>query len=116
MTEIGRKTIELDVNATEQAFERIREAFEKVAKDEAGNLNIVQGIMLKAYHRASRRTRRCHCVVSVPTLQQFPFGGLHFVGLDRKEALQLVVRKLWRKCAWRAPNRLLVVRTGVSAS
>ena len=36
------------MRATEWAFERIREAFEKVATDEAGILNIVQGIMLKS--------------------------------------------------------------------
>ena len=38
----------VEVSATEWAFERIREAFEKVAKDEARSLNIVQGIMLKS--------------------------------------------------------------------
>ena len=36
------------MRATEWAFERIREAFEKVAKDEAGRLDIVHGIMLKS--------------------------------------------------------------------
>ena len=41
------------------AFERIREAFEKVAKDEAGRLNIVQGIMFKStdFQGASLRQR-----------------------------------------------------------
>ena len=33
-----------------------------------------------------------------------------------EEALQLLVRKLWRKYDWKAPNRLLVVQTGDSAS
>ena len=33
----------------------------------------------------------------VPTLQQFSSGALHLVGLNRKEALQLVVRNLWRQ-------------------
>ena len=33
-----------------------------------------------------------------------------------EEALQLVVRNLWRKYKWRAPNRLLVVQTGDSTS
>ena len=32
----------VEMRATEWAFERIREAFEKVAKDEAGRLNIVK--------------------------------------------------------------------------
>ena len=38
------------------------------------------------------------------------------VGFSWKEALQLVVRSLWRKYGWRAPKRLLVVQTGDSAS
>ena len=37
----------VEIRATEWAFERVREAFEKVATDEAGILNIVQGIMLQ---------------------------------------------------------------------
>ena len=32
----------------------------------------------------------------MPTLQQFFLKGLHLVGIDRKEAPQ-VVRNLWRK-------------------
>ena len=51
-----------------------------------------------AYHRASRRTRRCHCVKFVPTLQL------------------LSSRICGEKYEWRALNRLLVVQTGVSAS
>ena len=43
-----KRTFKVEVNATEWAFERVREAFEKVTKDEAGSLNIVQGIMLKS--------------------------------------------------------------------
>ena len=35
------------VKATERAFHRIKEAFEKVAKDEAGKLRIVQEIKIK---------------------------------------------------------------------
>ena len=52
----------------------------------------------------------------MPKLQQFSPGGLHVVAFSGEEALQLVVRNLWRKYDWRAPNRLLVVQTGVSAS
>ena len=68
-----KSIFKVEIRATEWAFERTREALETVATDEAGRLNIVQGIMLKstyrfpaAYHRASWRTRRCHDVVSVP--------------------------------------------------
>ena len=83
-TEIGRiqNIFKVEVRATEWAFERISEAFEKVAKDKAGSLGIVHGIMLKS----------------------------------TQLALHLVVCNLWRKYDWRAPNRLLVVPTGVSAS
>ena len=70
----------VELSATGWAFERTRELFEKVAKDEPGSLSIVQGIVEEdrfpvAYPRTSRRT----------------------VGIYRKEALQLVVRNLRRK-------------------
>ena len=85
--------------------------FEKLAKGEAGRLSVVQGIL------SAHRCARCHDIVSVPKLQQFSPGGLRVVGFSwEEEALQLVVRNLWRKYDWRAPNRLLVVQTGVSAS
>ena len=45
----------------------------------------------------------------------FP-GGLRVVGFSWEEALQLVVRNVWRKYKWRVPNRLLVVQTGDNAS
>ena len=38
------RTFKADVSATEWTFERIREALERVARDEAGNLSIVQRI------------------------------------------------------------------------
>ena len=34
----------------------------------------------------------CYSVVSVPALQQFSPGGLHWVGLSWEEAQQLVLR------------------------
>ena len=108
----------VEISATGMGFRNNTRAFEKVAKDEDGRWNIVQGIyveeqrFLAAYHRASWRTRSS--VVSVPKLQQFSPGGPHVVGFSWKEAQQLVVRDLWRKFEWRAPNRLLVVHTGAS--
>ena len=47
-----------------------------------------------AYHRASWEDN--HSVVLVPTLQQFSSGGLHLVGIDDEEPLQLVVQDLLR--------------------
>ena len=43
-----KSIFKVEISATGWAFERIRRAFEKVAKDEAGSLNIVQRIMLKS--------------------------------------------------------------------
>ena len=99
----------VEVKPTEGAFERIREASEKVAKDEAGRLSSVQGIVLKrhrfpaAYHRASRRTRRCHDVVLVPELQQLSPGRLRVVVLGRSTAAggaQVVVIGEGTGCWW----------------
>ena len=82
------------VRATEWAFERIRDAFENVAKDEAGRFerrtrNSVEEYRFPAaYHRASRTTRRCHDVVSLLQLQQVSLGRLRQVGFSGEEALQ----------------------------
>ena len=60
--------------------------------------------LLAAHHRASRRNGRSHFVVRLPALKLFPVGRLNLVGIDgtqrrqqeKEEALQLVVRGLWR--------------------
>ena len=96
-----QETFRKKMKASVWAFDRIKEAFELVAQDEAEQMSIVQEIMLRsglpaANHCASRRTRRCHNVVLVPDLQQFPFGGLRLVGLWRK-IHKVVLRNLWRK-------------------
>ena len=67
-----KETFKEKVEASERAFDRIKEAFDFVAKDEVENMSIVQEIMFKKYgllaanHCARRRTRRCHDVVLVP--------------------------------------------------
>ena len=59
------------MKASEWVFDRIKEAFEKVAQDE------IEKYRLPAANRcASRRTRRSHNVLLVPALQQFPLGRL----------------------------------------
>ena len=78
------------------AFDRVKEAFDWVAKDEVEKMSIVQEIMFKstvfaANHCARWRTRRSHNVVPVPKLQQFPFGRLRLV------VLCPMARNLWRK-------------------
>ena len=79
------------MKASEWAFDRIKEAFELVAQDEAEKLSIVQEINAQKYglfaenHCARWRTRRSHNVVPVPKLQQFPSGRLRLVGLQGEE-------------------------------
>ena len=72
------KTIlsEKEVEVSEWASDRIREAFQQVAKDEARKLSTVQEIMKRSTE-----------------LQQFLVGTLHLVGLW----VEKVVRNLWRK-------------------
>ena len=109
--EAYQSIFKVEIRATEWAFERKREAFGKVAKDEAERLNMVQGIMSKSadflrrvIHRASRRTRRCHDVVSGTKLQQFSPGGLGVVDFSSEEAPQLVVRSLWKNMIGERPT------------
>ena len=62
------------MTATEWAFDRKKESFEKVAKEEAKKLSTVQEIMttstdsLAAHYRASRGARRRFDVIFVPAL------------------------------------------------
>ena len=68
------------MEVTEWAFDRMKEAFEQVARDEARKLSIVQVIMIRStdyhgsHHRASWEARRRYDVILVPALQQFPVG------------------------------------------
>ena len=78
-----------------------RETNETVAKEEAGrlgteNLQKKHGLP-EANHCSRWREWRIYFVVRLPALQQFSSGGLYLVGIDRKEALQLVVCTLLRK-------------------
>ena len=116
------KTIfKVEVSATEWAFERIRETFGKVAKDEAGSLNIVQGTMLRSTDFVRRIIASAGGQGGVtlsylcPQCNSFPLKDyIWWVSAWKKHCS-------WR-CAicgeryeWKAPNRLLVVQTGVSA-
>ena len=96
------ETFRKKMKASGLAFDRIKEAFELVAQDEAEKMSIVQEDhaqkhgFFAAHHRASRRTRRSDNVVLEPALQHFPFGRLRLVGLWEK-IREVVVRNLWRK-------------------
>ena len=63
----------------EWTFERIREAYEKVAQEDVGRLSIAEEILTISTDFlmriiASRRNGRSHFVVRLPALQLFPFG------------------------------------------
>ena len=96
-------TFRTKLKATERAFDRIEEAFEKVAKDEARKLSTVQEIMYKKYrlpaahHRASWRTRRSHNVPLVPRIVTVSRWKTTFGGSQGEKAYNLVVCDLWRK-------------------
>ena len=77
-------------------LERIREAYEQVAKD--GRLGNVHDSLRKSAAFVRRVIAPVGVTLSffLPALQQFSFGGLHLVGIDgtrrqQQEALQLVV-------------------------
>ena len=81
-----KRIIRVEAKATEWAFDRIKEAFEKVAKDEARKLSTVQENMIRSTDYLRRiiapagGARRRYDVILVP-------GKAH----------QLVVCDLWRK-------------------
>ena len=76
-----KETSRKKMKASQWAFDRIKEAFELVARDEAEKMSIVQEIMLRNTDCLRRiRTRRSHNVISAPKLQQFPSGRLRFCG------------------------------------
>ena len=93
-----KSIFKVEVKAAEWAFERIREASEKYGKIEHCTRNYVEEYRFPAaYHCASKRTRRCHDVIFMPKLQRLSPGRLRVVGFRWEEALQLVVRDLWRR-------------------
>ena len=72
-------TIKVEISETEWAFERTREAFEKVAKEETENGGVTLSYIF------------LHC-------NSFPLEDFFWwVSAGKMDALQLVVRNLWRK-------------------
>ena len=101
--EACKSIFKVGISATEWAFERIREACEKVAGDEAGRLNIVEGSKLRSTEFLRRIIAPAGGQGGVtmsylcPKCNSFPPGGLHVMGFSWKEAHKLVVRNLLRK-------------------
>ena len=85
------------MRASEWAFDRVKEAFNLVAKDQVEKMSIVQEIMLKSKDCLRRiiapvvGTRRCHNVVPVPELDDYVW----WVTAGKKH--KVVVRNLWRR-------------------
>ena len=107
-----KSIFKVETSAAEWPFERTREAFEKVAKDEAHRTRtcVEEHRFPAAYHRADKEVSLCRICAQIVTVS---LGGQHVAGFSWKEALQLVVRNLRRKnYEWRAPSRSLVVQTG----
>ena len=99
-----KNTFRKEVKATECAFDRIREAFEKVAQDEASKLSTVLDIMLRStnnlrrtHHRASgRRQGGVTMSYLCPHCNSFPMEDYVWWVSGRKKHRKRVVRDLWR--------------------
>ena len=98
----NRKTFREKMKASEWAFDRIKEAFDLVAQDEARKVSIVQEVMFKSTDYLRRLIApvegqgRCHNVLPMPALQQLPSGRQRLVGLWEK-TYKVVLRNVWRK-------------------
>ena len=87
------------MKVTEWSFDRIKEAFEQVAKDEARKL---RRIIAPAGHGG--------VTILVPALKQFPVGRLRLVGLWEKKGVTIGGAQSVEKNGWKQPNKLLVVQ------
>ena len=105
------------MKALEWAFDRIKEAFELVAQDEAEKMSIVQEIMLRSTDYLRRilaqvggqgRVTMSHFC---PHCNSFLLEDCVWWVGHWEEIHEVVV---WRKYDWKQPNRLLVVQTGDS--
>ena len=107
------------MKASEWAFDRIKEAFDLVAKDEAENMSIVQEIML----RSTDYLRRIVAPVGGQGGVTMSYLCPHCNSFTREDYVREVSgrksTKWWcaicgEKYDWKQPNRLLVVQTGDS--
>ena len=106
----------IEVKATEWAIDKVKEAFEKVARDEARST--VQEIMIKSTDYSRRIIApvgrqggvTSHISTRIKTVSRWKttFGGSQ----GRKHTTWCCGENF----DWRAPNRLLVVQTGVSVN
>ena len=96
-------TSRTEEKTTEWAFDRIKEAFEQVAKDEARKLSTVQEIMIRSAEYLRRiiapagRQGGVDEVIFVPALYKFLDGRLRTVGLWVKNTRTGGVRSASRR-------------------
>ena len=95
------------MEASECAFDRIKEAFELVAQDEAEKMSIVQEIMFKSADYLRR--------IIAPVGNSFPLED-YVWSLGEKDVTIGGVICGGRKYDWKQPARLLVVQTGESVN
>ena len=103
------------MKAAEWASDRTKEAFEKVAKDEARNVSTVQKIMIIStdYLRHIFAPAGVQGGVTMshlcPHCNSFPLQTT-FGGSQEKQAYKLVCAICGEKYEWKEPNRLVVVQ------
>ena len=86
----SKKVTEKD-KSHQNGLERMCEAYEKMSRDDIGRLGIVHEFLRKNTDFPRRViVPVSHLVLYLPALQHFPLGGLHLVGIDGEEAMQLV--------------------------
>ena len=105
-----KETFKEKMRASEWAFDRIKEVFNLVAKDEAEKMSIVQEIML----RSTDNLRRIISPVGgqggvtmsylCPNRNSFPLED-HVWWVSGEKTYHVVVRNLWRKVGLEALGR-----------
>ena len=125
-----KRTYKAEVSATEWTFGRIREAFKRVARDEAEILSIVQRNMLKSTDFLRRiiapaggqggvtlsySCSHCNCF-PLEVYIWWVSTGNGDSNNKKKQHCSWCCANCGETYEWKAPNRLLVVQTGDSAS
>ena len=117
-----KRTFRIEATATEWAFDRIREAFEHVAKDEVRKLSTMQEIMTISTDNLRRIIAPAggQGVVTTsylcPHCNGFPIEDYVWWVSGEKKHTNWWCAMCGGKYEWRAPNRILVVETDESVS
>ena len=112
-----KETLKEKMKASEWAFDRIKEAFDLVAKDEVEKMSIIQEIMLKSTDYLRRIIAPVGGQGAVTMSYLFPhcniFSLEHYVWwVTAGKTTKWWCAICGDKYDWKQPNRLLVVQTG----